>query len=68
MIKKNCGTQKNGFDIPVNYIEPILEYLKQRFFQLTKTPEKLSRQEVFPYDHRYYGCIHPTQTKKDVKK
>ena len=37
---------KNSFIIPVNYIEPILDYTKQNdLFQLTKTPEKLSRQQ-----------------------
>ena len=61
---------KNSFIIPVNYIEPILEYTKQNdLFQLTRTPEKLFRQEESPYAHRYYGCITPIQTKKqDVKK
>ena len=61
---------KNSFIVPVNYIEPILEYTKQNdLFQLTKTPKKLLRQEDSPYAHRYYGCITPIQTKKqDVKK
>ena len=56
--------------IPVNYIEPILDYTKQNdLFQLTKTPEKLSRQEESPYAPRYYGCITPIQTRKqNVKK
>ena len=31
---------KNSFILPVNYIEPILEYTKQNdLFHLTKTPE-----------------------------
>ena len=61
---------KNSFIVPVNYIEPILEYTKQNdLFQLTKTPEKSLRQEESPYAHRYNGCITPIQTKKqDVKK
>ena len=61
---------KNSFIIPVNYIEPILEYTKQNdLFQLTRTPEKSFRQEESPYAHRHYGCITPIQTKKqDVKK
>ena len=61
---------KNSFIIPVNYIEPILDYTKQNdLFQLTKTPEKLSRQEESPYAPRYYGCITPIQTRKqNVKK
>ena len=61
---------KNSFIVPVNYIEPILEYTKQNdLFHLTKTPEKSPRQEESPYAHRYYGCITPIQTKKqDVKK
>ena len=61
---------KNSFIIPVNYIEPILDYTKQNdLFQLTKTPEKLSRQEESPYALRYYGCITPIQTRKqNVKK
>ena len=61
---------KNSFIVPVNYIEPILEYTKQNdLFNLTKTPEKSPRQEESPYAHRYYGCITPIQTKKqDVKK
>ena len=60
----------NSFIVPVNYIEPILEYTKQNdSIQLTKTPEKLLGQEETPYAHRYYGCITPIQTKKkDVKK
>ena len=42
MTRLNYGTQKNSFIIPVNYIEPILDYTKQNdLFQLTKTPEKL---------------------------
>ena len=80
---KNIGLVKEGFDdktqlwhtknsfiVPVNYIEPILEYTKQNdLFHLTKTPEKSPRQEESPYAHRYYGCITPIQTKKqDVKK
>ena len=61
---------KNSFILPVNYIEPILEYTKQNdLFHLTKTPEKSSRHEESPYAHQYYGCITPIQTKKqDVKK
>ena len=61
---------KNSFILPVNYIEPILEYTKQNdLFHLTKTPEKSSRHEESPYAYRYYGCITPIQTKKqDVKK
>ena len=61
---------KNSIFVPVNYIEPILEYTKQNdLFHLTKTPEKSPRQEESPYAHRYYGCITPIQTKKqDVKK
>ena len=61
---------KNSFILPVNYIEPILEYTKQNdLFHLTKTPEKSPRHEESPYAHRYYGCITPIQTKKqDVKK
>ena len=61
---------KNSFIVPVNYIEPILEYTKQNdLSHLTKTPEKSPRQEESPYAHRYYGCITPIQTKKqDVKK
>ena len=56
---------KYSFIVPVNYIEPILEYTKQNdLFQLTKTPEKSPRQEESPYAHRYYGCITPIQTKK----
>ena len=60
---------KNSFIVPVNYIEPILEYTKQNdLFQLTKTPEKLLRQEESPYAHRYYGCNTLIPTKKqDVK-
>ena len=61
---------KNSFIVPVNYLEPILEYTKQNdLFHLTKTPEKSPRQEESPYAHRYYGCMTPIQTKKqDVKK
>ena len=61
---------KNSFIVPVNYIEPILEYTKQNdLFHLTKTPEKSPRQEDSSDAHRYYGCITPIQTKKqDVKK
>ena len=61
---------ENSFIVPVNYIEPILEYTKQNdLFHLIKTPEKSPRQEESPYAHRYYGCITPIQTKKqDVKK
>ena len=69
MIRQNYGTQKRAFFVPVNYIEPILEYKKQNdLFHLTKTSDK-SLQEESPYAHRYYGCITPIQTKKqDVKK
>ena len=61
---------KNSFIVPVNYIEPILEYTKQNdLFQLTKTPENSLRQEESPYAHQYYGCTTPIQTKKqEVKK
>ena len=61
---------KNSFIVPVNYLEPILQYTKQNdLFHLTKTPEKSLGQEESPYGHRYYGCITPIQTKKqDVKK
>ena len=61
---------KNSFIIPVNYIVPILENNKQNdLFQHIKMPEKSFRQEESPYAHRFYGCITPTQTKKqDVKK
>ena len=41
---------KNSFIIPVNYIEPVLENTEQNdLFQLTKTPEKTSRQQQSPY-------------------
>ena len=41
----------------------------KNLFQLTKTPEKTTRQQESPYAHRYYGCITPIQTKKqDVRK
>ena len=57
---------KNSFFVPVNYIEPILEYKKQNdLFHLAKTPEKLLQEES-PYAHRYYGCNIPI--KQDVKK
>ena len=61
---------KNSFIVPLNCIEPILEYTKQNdLFQLTKTAEKSLRQEESQYAHRYYGCITPIQMKKqDVKK
>ena len=60
---------KNRFLVPVNYSEPIIEYTKQNdLFQLTKTSEKMVRQEECPYAHRYYGSITPIQTKKQVKK
>ena len=60
---------KNNIIVPVNYIEPILEYTKQNdLFHLTKTPEKSPRQEESPYAHRYYGCITPIQTKSRVSK
>ena len=67
--KTDLRHTKNSFIVPVNYIEPMLEYTKQNdLFHLTKTPEK-SLQEESPYAHRYYGCITPIQTKKrDVKK
>ena len=49
MARQNCGTQ-NSFIIPVDYIEPILEYTKQNYlFQLTKTQEKSLRQEESQY-------------------
>ena len=68
--KTDLWHTKNSFIVPVNYIEPILEYTKQNdLFHLTKTQEKSPRQEESPYAHRYYGCITPIQTKKqDVKK
>ena len=61
---------KNSFIVPVNYIEPILEYTKQNdLFHLTKTPERSPRQEESLYAHRYYESITPIQTKnQDVKK
>ena len=38
---------KNSFFVPVNYIEPILEYTKQNdLFHLTKTPEKSLKRRV----------------------
>ena len=47
---------KNSFSGPVKYIEPILEYTKQKdLFQPTKTPEKLLGKEESPYAQRYYG-------------
>ena len=59
---------KTSVFVPVNYIEPIIEYTKQNVFFFTKTPEK-SLQVESSYAHRYYGCITPIQTKKqDVKK
>ena len=68
--KTDLWHTKNSFIVPVNYIEPILEYTKQNdLFHLTKMPEKSPRQEESPYAHRYYGYITPIQTKKqDVKK
>ena len=67
--KTDLWHTKNSFIVPVNYVEPILECIKQNhLFHLTKTPEK-SLQEGSPYAHRYYGYISPIQTKKqDVNK
>ena len=60
---------KNSFIVPVNYLEPILQYTKQNdLFQLTKTPEKLLGQEESPYAYRYCGCNTPIQTKKHYVK
>ena len=60
-----------SFIIPVNYIEPIVEYTIQHdVFQLTRTPEKSAAVSESPYSPRYYGCITPIKTKtgEDVKK
>ena len=56
---------KNSFIVPVNYIEPILEYTKQNdLFQLTKTPKKLLRQEESPYAQSILWMYYSHSNKK----
>ena len=72
-LKESCDNKtelytKNGFIIPVNYIEPILEYTKQRFNSTDKNTRKIvkTRRVRMPID--IMDVLLRFKQKKDVKK